>query len=128
MIGLYIAFILPVILRFRLGDKFEHGAWSLGRHYKWIDVLAIAWVALMTIVFIVPPFRASIPGEEGFTWEFVNYAPILVAGALLLFGGWWLLSAKNWFTGPVRMGSDEELEQLEAQIEASSGMRPGPAA
>ena len=38
VIGLYIAFILPVFLRLRLGDRFEHGAWSLGRHYKWIDV------------------------------------------------------------------------------------------
>jgi len=28
-------------------------------------------------------------------------------------GGWWILSAKNWFKGPVRMGSESELEQLE---------------
>ena len=40
--GLYIAFILPVILRLRLGDSFEHGAWSLGNHYKWINPIAIA--------------------------------------------------------------------------------------
>jgi amino acid transporter len=118
VIGLYIAFILPVILRFRLGDRFEHGAWSLGRHYKWIDVLAIIWVGLMTIVFIVPPYKVSIPGEEGFSWEFVNYAPGLVGGALLLFGGWWVLSAKNWFKGPVRMGTEDELEQMEARQEA----------
>ena len=38
VIGLYIAFILPVILRLRQGDKFVHGAWSLGKHYKWIDI------------------------------------------------------------------------------------------
>ena len=44
VIGLYIAFILPVFLRLRLGDKFEHGAWSLGRHYKWIDTLQSVWV------------------------------------------------------------------------------------
>ena len=48
----------------------------------------------------------------------MNYAPLLVGGALLLFGGWWLLSAKNWFKGPVRMGTEEELEQMEAGIEA----------
>ena len=30
VIGLYIAFILPVILRFKMGDRFEPGAWSLG--------------------------------------------------------------------------------------------------
>ena len=28
VIGLYIAFILPVILRFRMGDRFEPGAWT----------------------------------------------------------------------------------------------------
>jgi hypothetical protein len=55
----------------------------------------------------------SIPGQDGWSWDFVNYAPVLVAGAFVLFGGWWILSAKNWFKGPVRMGTDAELEQLE---------------
>ena len=36
--GLYIAFILPVILRFKAGDNFERGAWSLGKHYRWINL------------------------------------------------------------------------------------------
>ncbi len=128
VIGLYVAFILPVILRFRLGDKFVHGAWSLGKHYKWIDAIAIIWVAFISILFLLPPYKASIPGTEGWTWEAVNYAPILVGGALLLFGGWWVLSAKNWFKGPVRMGSDEELEQFEQRLEDSTGMHPEPAA
>ena len=121
VIGLYIAFILPVILRFRLGDKFVHGAWSLGRHYKWIDAIAIVWVAFITILFLLPPYKASIPGRRAGRWEAVNYAPILVGGALLLFGGWWVLSAKNWFKGPVRMGSDEELEQVEPRLADSRG-------
>ena len=113
VIGLYIAFILPVILRYRMKDSFEHGAWSLGRHYKWIDPIAIVWVFFISIVFLMPPYSISAPWKDGFTWEAVNYAPILVGGALLLFGGWWVLSAKNWFKGPVRMGTEEELEQLE---------------
>jgi amino acid transporter len=128
VIGLYVAFILPVILRFRLGDRFEHGAWSLGRHYKWIDIVAIIWVAFISILFLLPPYKASVPWEEGWTWEAVNYAPILVGGALLLFGGWWLVSANKWFKGPVRMGTEDELEEMEAQIEGTTGMRPEPAA
>ena len=48
VVGLYIAFILPVILRFRQGDKFEHGAWSLGNHYKWLNLIAIIWVAFIS--------------------------------------------------------------------------------
>ena len=113
MIGLYIAFILPVILRWRMKDSFEHGAWSLGKHYKWIDPIAIAWVVFISLVFLMPPYSISAPWKDGFTWEAVNYAPILVGGALLLFGGWWLISASKWFTGPVRMGTEEELEQME---------------
>ena len=124
MIGLYVAFILPVILRYRLGDQFEHGAWSLGNHYKWIDPIAIVWVAFISILFLLPPYKSSVFWEDGFTWEAANYAPILVGGALLLFGGWCFLSAKKWFKGPVRMGTEEELEQMEAGIEAATGMRP----
>jgi uncharacterized membrane protein len=51
----------------------------------------------------------------------VNYAPITVGGALLLFGGWYLLSARHWFTGPVReAGTDEELTGIERQLEADA--------
>jgi amino acid transporter len=113
VIGLYIAFILPVILRYRMKDAFEPGAWSLGKHYKWIDPIAIVWVFFISLVFLMPPYSISAPWEDGFTWEAVNYAPILVGGALLLFGGWWVLSANKWFKGPVRMGTEEELQQLE---------------
>jgi amino acid transporter len=115
VIGLYIAFILPVILRYRMKDAFEPGAWSLGNHYKWIDPIAIVWVFFIAIVFLMPPYSISAPWKDGFTWEAVNYAPLLVGGALLLFGGWWVLSAHKWFKGPVRMGTEEELERLEQE-------------
>ena len=88
---------------------------SLGKHYKWIDAIAIVWVFFISLVFLMPPYSISAPWKDGFTWEAVNYAPLLVGGAILLFGGWWILSAKNWFKGPVRMGTDEELERLEEQ-------------
>jgi amino acid transporter len=115
VIGLYIAFILPVILRYRIGDAWEPGAWSLGKHYKWIDPIAIVWVAVISILFMLPISPAGIPWKDdpGFNWDVANYAPLTVGGALLFFGGWWVLSAKKWFKGPVAMGTDEELEQLE---------------
>jgi amino acid transporter len=113
VIGLYIAFILPVILRFRMGDAFEPGAWTLGKHYKWIDVVSIIWVAIITVLFLGPVAPTGIPWKDGFNWDVANYAPLTVGGALLFFGGWWLISAKNWFKGPVRMGTEEELEQME---------------
>jgi amino acid transporter len=115
VIGLYIAFVLPIILRLRAGESFERGAWHLGPHYKWIDWLAIVWIAFICLVFFAPFASVGIPGNEGFTWDFVNYTPLTVGGAFLLFGGWYLLSAKNWFKGPIRQGTEEELERIEAE-------------
>src|SRR5665809_27318 len=50
VIGLYIAFVLPIILRLRAGDSFEHGSWSLGHHYKWIGSIAVAWIAIICVL------------------------------------------------------------------------------
>ena len=115
VIGLYIAFVLPVYLRLRQGDNFEHGAWSLGRHYKWLDVLSLLWVGVITILFVFPLYKAGLPWEDDFTWDLTNYSILWFAAIGIVFGGWWALSAKNWFKGPVRMGTEEELERLEEE-------------
>ena len=117
VIGLYIAFVLPVFLRLRLGDRFEHGAWSLGRHYKWIDVISLVWVGFITVLFSLPLFYDGLPWSPNFQWTLTNYTVIWFAGIGLCFGGWWVLSARKWFKGPVRMGTEEELEALEAKQE-----------
>jgi hypothetical protein len=117
VIGLFLAFGLPIVLRYRMGDRFEHGAWSLGGHYKWIDPIAIGWIALMCVLFLMPVTPTGIPWKDGFTWDVVNYAPITLGGAFLLFGGWWLLSARRWFKGPIRQGTEEELSQIERGYE-----------
>jgi len=54
-----------------------------------------------------------------FDWNVVNYAPLTVGGALVLFGGWYLLSARRWFTGPVREVDIEE-EHDERGLEAQT--------
>jgi amino acid transporter len=114
VIGLYIAFVIPVYLRLRKGDAWdEPRAWSLGRHYKWIDTISLLWVAFITILFVFPLYKAGLPWEDDFTWELTNYTILWFAGIGIVFGGWWFLSAKNWFKGPVRMGTEEELERLE---------------
>jgi amino acid transporter len=121
VIGLYIAFALPIILRIRAGERFERGAWSLGPHYKWISPLAVAWIALVCVLFLMPVSPNGIPGAAEFDWNVVNYAPLTVGGALILFGGWYLLSARRWFTGPVReAGTDEELTTIEQQLDAEA--------
>ena len=41
VIGLYIAYVIPVYLRWREGDSWEPGPWTLGKKYKWVNPAAV---------------------------------------------------------------------------------------
>jgi amino acid transporter len=100
VIGLYLAFLTPIWLRWKMGDAFVPGAWSLGNKYKWMNLVAVAEIAIISVYFILPFTPAAIPGNADFSWKYVNYAPILTGGTLILLFIWWQVSAKKWFTGP----------------------------
>jgi amino acid transporter len=102
VIGLYIAYVIPVYLRWRKGDSFRPGPWTLGAKYKWVNPAAVALVIFMVIVFCLPFSPAGVPWRDEFDWKFVNYAPITVIVVVAAVGLWWLLSARHKFTGPVR--------------------------
>lgn len=108
VIGLYVSFVVPIYLRWRVGEKFERGPWNLGKHYRWICPLAFSWIFIIAILFLLPTSKASLWFTEWFSWAEANYAPLTFGGVLLVVGVWWLLSARNWFTGPV----DEVDEKL----------------
>jgi amino acid transporter len=125
VIGLYIAFVIPVYLRWRQGDNWDAPrAWSLGRHYKWLDLVSILWVAFITILFVIPLYKVGLPWNDPFDWRFTNYTILWFGGIGLIFGGWWFLSARNWFKGPIRM-SDEEVAARERGYEVGDpGVAP----
>jgi len=100
VIGLYLAFLIPIFLRWRMGDDFEPGSWNNGQKYKWMNLVAVVEIAVICIYFILPFVPAGNPFNEDFTWESVNYAPLLTGGTLIVLAIWWQLSAKKWFTGP----------------------------
>jgi hypothetical protein len=50
-----------------------------------------------------------------------------VLGTLLLVGSWWLLSARNWFKGPIVQGTEEELARIEARYGEGAEAEPLPA-
>lgn len=102
VIGLYLAFLIPIWLRWRAGDKFETGEWNLGNTYKWLNLLAIFEILVMCVYFIMPFEPAAIPWNDDFSWVAVNYAPLLLGFALLALWIWWQLSVKHWFKGPKR--------------------------
>ncbi|MER5641223.1 amino acid permease [Kitasatospora sp. NPDC002227] len=93
VIGLYIAYVIPVFLRLRQGDSFERGPWHLGRWSKLIGSVAVGWTALITVLFMLPTVSPI-------TALSFNYTPVAVAAVLGFAGVWWLASARRWFTGP----------------------------
>jgi amino acid transporter len=124
VIGLYIAYGVPIYLRWRAGDSFQPGAWTLGRHYRWINPIAVTWIVVIVILFLMPTVPTGIPWHSGFDWNVVNYAPITVGGVLLAVGIWWMVSARKWFKGPVVEGTEEELERIEAGLDAAGTPQP----
>ena len=48
VIGLYWCFAIPIWKRLKMGSSFSPGTWNLGKHYRWIAVLALADVVLVT--------------------------------------------------------------------------------
>jgi amino acid transporter len=107
-VGLYIAYTIPIYLRLRAGDSFEAGPWTLGRKYRWINPIAIIWVAITVVIFFLPFGPASVPWFDEFDLPAFNYTP-LVAVLFVVVGIWWLVSARNRYTGPVRTLEEDEV-------------------
>jgi len=123
-VGLYLAYIIPVYLRFRQGDRFQAGPWTLGRHFRWINVGAIAFVVLVVYALDIPTTPAGVPWKGDFKFESFNYSPlVLVIGVIV--GIWWVVSAKNKYTGPVRTIDTDELGHVPAEEPAPSAAPPG---
>jgi amino acid transporter len=102
VIGLYIAYTIPVFLRWRMGDKFQTGPWTLGAKYKWVNPIAFIWVALCVIIFCLPFTPAGVYFGKDFKWANVNYAPLVTIGVMAVVTIWYLVSARNTFKGPIR--------------------------
>jgi amino acid permease (GABA permease) len=109
VIGLYIAYVLPTFLRLRQGDSFQRGPWHLGRWSKPIGIIAVTWVVIITVLFMLPQVSPI-------TWATFNYAVVAVVAVLGFAGIYWLVSARNWFTGPRVQGSAEELAAIEHDL------------
>jgi amino acid transporter len=130
VIGLYIAYVMPVYLRLRAGDAFQPGAWNLGAKYRWMCTIAVGWTIIAMVIFSLPFTPAGVPGRNEFDWTALNYAPITVLVVMSAVGIWWLVSAKRSFTGPVRNIEFDDAMGIVEEDEAATepgGAAPTPA-
>ncbi len=112
VIGLYLAFAIPIYYRWKAGSAFKQGSWNLGNKWKWMAPLAVLEIIITSVYFIAPLYPAGAPGfmrgflgapsdaDVPFDWKFVNYAPIVLGVLLIALWIGWHTSAKKWFTGP----------------------------
>lgn len=110
-VGLYIAYIIPVYLRYRHGENFQQGPWNLGRHYRWINPGAIFFVIVTVIALDLPFTNAAVPWNSNFDATALNYTPfVLLVGIVVAI--WWAVSAKNRYKGPVRTIETDDLGRV----------------
>ena len=110
-IGLYVAYVAPTLLRLRLGSRFQPGPWQLGRWSRPIGIVAVGWVCIISILFMLPT-------TSPVNFDDFNYTCIAVAAVIGFAGIWWLVSAHKWFTGPRVQGTPEELAAIESELES----------
>jgi amino acid transporter len=106
VIGLYIAYTIPVFLRWRMAERFDVGPWTLGAKYKWVNPIAFCWVAICVVIFCLPFSPAGVFFKSGFSWSSVNYAPLVTIGVMVGVTIWYAVSAKRTFKGPIRTIDD----------------------
>jgi amino acid transporter len=123
-IGLYVAYIIPVYLRFRAGGSFEPGPWNLGRWSKPINIIAMLWVAFICVLFILPVTDTAVWWSSKFDYKTANYAPIVFLIVIAAVAIWWRASAHKWFKGPIRNIDDEIADPMDPDKPLAT---PGPA-
>ena len=108
VIGLYIAYVLPILLRLFAKD-FQRGPWHLGAWSRPIGVISVLWVIFISVLFMLPT-------ANPITAQSFNYTPVVVLGALIILVVWWFASARSWFKGPHIQGSAQELAAIERNV------------
>ena len=76
-----------------------------------VVIIAVVWVVFITILYMLP-----LAGPIGL--KTFNYAVVAVAVVVGFAGIWWVVSARNWFTGPRVQGTPEELAAIERDLTA----------
>ena len=76
-------------------DRFVRGPFHLGKFSYPITITAVLWIAFISVVFCLPELN---PVNS----KTLNYAPVAVGIVLFYALGFWAVSARKWFAGPVK--------------------------
>ncbi|KAI8894943.1 amino acid/polyamine transporter I [Globomyces pollinis-pini] len=98
IIGFTVSYAIPIFIRITFGaDRFEQSEFNLGGYSKIIGWVGVLWTCFVVVIFQFPNAASAFP----ITIENFNFVPVVVALLIIFTGGWWLIDARKWFTGPV---------------------------
>lgn len=105
-IALYISYGIPLFLKLRAqmrGDwtPRNNGPWNLGKWSTLVNTLGLLWILFITVLFVAPPNQLT-----GYT----------MGGVTVLLTLYYLISVRNWFTGPNFKEDDKKISALEHEI------------
>ena len=86
---------IPIALRVIYARHFVRGPFHLGPFSYPVAVAAVLWIGFISIAFILPNAN---PVDS----QTLNYAVVAVGIVLTYSMGFWILSARKWFTGPIK--------------------------
>ena len=108
VIGITPAYAIPIYLKLRAGGRFERGPWHLGRWSKPVGWIAVVWVVLVTVLFLLPQ-RSPV------TIDSMNYASVALVAVLVLATVWWFVARGSYGT-PSAYGNAREQAEIEEGI------------
>ena len=86
---------IPIALRVVYRKRFKRGPFHLGPFSYPVAITACVWILFISIAFILPtanPINA----------QTLNYSIVAVGIVVTYSVGFWLISARKWFTGPIK--------------------------
>ncbi|KAJ3561123.1 hypothetical protein NP233_g10390 [Leucocoprinus birnbaumii] len=95
--AIYIAYAVPIIVRFTGGSDFQPGPFHLGVFSLPVAVISVLFMLFLGIVFLFP-------GSPGVGATEMNYSVVVVGGIMILSLGWYYFpkyGGVHWFKGPI---------------------------
>src|SRR5438094_982266 len=63
VIGLYVSYVIPVLLALIYPKRWTPGPWNLGRYWPIVGWVAVVWVAFISVVLMLPEYQADYTGD-----------------------------------------------------------------
>jgi len=127
IVGLYIAYAIPIAARFLGTNNFEPGPFSLGIFSLPVATAAVLFMIFMSVVFFFPTSPTT-------TVQDMNYTVVVLGGVMILSVVWFYVpkyGGVHWFTGPIsnidlisaRTSSRESEAIVREKEESEKGMK-----